>query len=462
METVGRGGVKQEQSRGGGLGLGLGPGSSRRRKTSGRATVDVTPSASRLTNSLRDIGYDGPTAIADLVDNSIDAGASRVDIRFEFGGAGSSISIVDNGSGMTRPQLDEALRFGSRRRYASGDLGRFGLGLKTASLSLGRCLDVCTRPGERFRMRRLDLDRITENDRWEVAHHPADEHMRRLLDRLGGRGTAVRISTLDRVLTAGREESGWARRRLSGLATRTREHLAMVFHRFLEARGAGRVRIRVNGKAVEPWNPFAISEEHTRSLGEKSFEVEAEEKVYGVQLSMVVLPPRSLFSSQEAFERMSGPQKWNRQQGLYIYRANRLIQSGGWCGLRALDEHTKLARAALDFPMELDALFNVNVAKMRVGLPAQLRKSIEPALHELCHRANSVYRTESRTSPGEPHPGSIAPDTSPRGSDVARRLGLSLSLAAREAGEAQALERIMERLRDVEPELAGELGWAGD
>ena len=79
----------------------------------------------------------------------------------------------------------------------------------------------------------------------------------------------------------------------------------MVFHRFLEARGAGRVRIRVNGKAVEPWNPFAISEEHTRSLGEKSFEVEAEEKVYGVQLSMAVLPPRSLFSSQEAFERMS-------------------------------------------------------------------------------------------------------------------------------------------------------------
>ena len=107
--------------------------------------VKLTPSASRLTNSLRDIGYDFPSAVADLVDNSISANATNIEIVIQFSGTASTVFIVDDGDGMTDRQLDEALRFGTRRTYASQDLGRYGLGLKTASISQCRRLTVVSR-----------------------------------------------------------------------------------------------------------------------------------------------------------------------------------------------------------------------------------------------------------------------------------------------------------------------------
>src|SRR5579859_5477255 len=95
----------------------------------------ITPSAARLTESLRDVGYDFPAAVADIVDNSVMAGASQVDIAIEFAGEDSRVVIADDGSGMSANGLIEALRYGSRRAYGDRDLGRYGLGLKTASLS---------------------------------------------------------------------------------------------------------------------------------------------------------------------------------------------------------------------------------------------------------------------------------------------------------------------------------------
>jgi Histidine kinase-, DNA gyrase B-, and HSP90-like ATPase len=107
--------------------------------------LQVTPSAARLTQSLRDIGYDFPAAVADIVDNSVAAGASTVEVDIEFDGADSRVFIADDGVGMTSHALTEALRYGTRRGYARGDLGRYGLALKTASLSQCRCLTVVSR-----------------------------------------------------------------------------------------------------------------------------------------------------------------------------------------------------------------------------------------------------------------------------------------------------------------------------
>src|SRR5215472_7661585 len=110
-----------------------------------RRRQELVPSAKRLISSLRDIGYDLPSAVADLIDNSIAAGATVVHVDTEFSGAKSWIRIADNGSGMTERQLTEAMRFGTRREYSRRDLGKFGLGLKSASLSQCRCLTVATR-----------------------------------------------------------------------------------------------------------------------------------------------------------------------------------------------------------------------------------------------------------------------------------------------------------------------------
>lgn len=429
-----------------------------------REPVDVTPSARRLTSSLRDIGYDFVAALADIVDNSVTANAATVDIEIVFDGVGSYVLIADDGDGMTEKQLNEALRFGTRREYETGDLGRYGLGLKTASISQCRRVTVVTRRALtycRLAARTLDLDHIAETDQWQVIEPPADSAAYRSLEWLGsGPGTVVLWENLDRVLPERRPEGGWARRRLDLLADRSREYLGMVFHRFLEGDTKRPVplTITVNGQKVRPWNPFAPLEDHRLELPPHSFEVSISD-IYGrVTLRRYVLPPRSLFSSITEFERMSGPLKWNRQQGLYIYRADRLIQHGGWCGIRAADEHTKFARAALDFGTDLDVLFQINVAKMRVLLPPEVRTLVERPIHELAHRADAVYRKDTGEedrrqravlTTGDPH----------RFRAGAGDIGTALISAALDAGEHEAFTRIMDKMRSLEPELAAALGW---
>ena len=152
---------------------------------------------------------------------------------------------------------------------------------------------------------------------------------------------------LDLVLPERNPEGGWAKRRLAAIADRTAEYLAMVFHRRLEdSAGDTRLTITVNGEKVTPWDPFATNEGGTLRLPARSFELNIGQSQGTVRFTPYVLPARNRFSSHEAFEYFSGPQKWNRQQGLYVYRAGRLITSGGWAGIRAIDEHTKLARAS--------------------------------------------------------------------------------------------------------------------
>ena len=428
-----------------------------------RSAIDVTPSARRLTGSLRDIGYDSVAALADLVDNSVAAGATQVDIEIVFDGRDSYVLIADNGGGMTESELTEALRFGTRRDYELGELGRYGLGLKTASISQCRRLTVVTRRALTYRriyVKTLDLDHIDDTDRWEVIDPPSDSAAYRSLDWLNeGPGTVVLWEGLDRILPDRRPEGGWARRRLEQLAARASEYLGMVFHRFLdgEARRPESLAITVNGEKVASWNPFAPLEDERMELPPQSFEISVGDLYGRVGLQRYVLPPRSRFSSLTEFERLSGPNKWNRQQGLYIYRADRLIQHGGWCGVRALDEHTKFARASLDFQTDLDDLFQINVAKMRVALPTEVRGVLERPIHDLCHRADAVYRRESMAEGRRRQP--TEADANVSATVDLSEVGTALVAAALDAGEHAAFTRIMDRLRGLTPTIADDLGW---
>ena len=168
-----------------------------------------------------------------------------------------------------------------------------------------------------------------------------------------------------------------------------------------------------------------------------------------------MLPPRDSFSSVTEFERMSGPLKWNRQQGLYIYRVGRLVQWSGWAGIRAIDEHTKLARAALDFDTDLDTAFNINVAKMRVSIPPQLRQMLERPINDLCLRADDTYRKTTRSHANLPvhrQAGSAPP------SQASATAGLALRSAALQTGYYEALRSIADVLREQAPELVRALG----
>jgi hypothetical protein len=429
----------------------------------------VTPSAARLTESLRDIGYDFPSAVADIADNSIMAGASRVEILIEFDGVDSVVSIADDGSGMTANGLVEALRYGSRRSYSRGDLGRYGLGLKTASLSQCRSVTVVTRngtPAGRMPVRTLDLDLIAEWDEWLIVEPTRDAEVERAREWLAETsGTVVIWRKLDRVLPEKNPDGGWARRRLAAMAVKTVEHLGTVFHRFLEDDGDRQLVIMVNGEKVEPWNPFAPGEPGRTELPLQRFEVVVGEMSGKVSLQRFILPSRDQFSSAIQFEKLSGPLNWNRQQGLYIYRAGRLVQWGGWNGVRGIDEHTKLARASLDFDTDLDAMFNINVAKMRVTIPPQLRQMLERPINELCGRADDAYRKTSRhtTSANESKSGGRRSRPPWLGSDadaegLGQDAGLALRAAAMQAGEYEAFRRIAATLYKQAPEVAAALG----
>lgn len=465
--------------------------------------MEVLPSAGRLVNSLRDLGYEAPEAIADLVDNSIVADARRVDITIEFSGADSWIRIADDGRGMSAGTINEAMRYGSHREYAEDDLGRFGLGLKTASMSQCRRLTVASRPSKtvaRVEARQLDLDFVEESDSWDIFVVGAEERSPEVVEPLlKHTGTVVMWEDLDRILNYKNPGSEWARQRLLSLADTLDIHLGMVFHRFLsgEAPRRAKLRITINGSTVEPWDPFARGESATDELKAEELELNTPMGSGIVRLEPFVLPPKDSFTTEAAHRRAAGPENWNRQQGLYVYRASRLIQSGGWCRMRTQDEHTKLARIGLLFNPELDAALGINVAKMRVTLPHELKDLLREPVAKTVARAQAVYRSKpdgwagerdsrgtkstgtgggatgggmtggSRPGASAPPAGNGSPSTSANGrGDDRHAAGLvpserrrALESAAGAAEQVRALEKIIEKMSESDRKAARDLGW---
>lgn len=376
------------------------------------SSLSLIPSARRLTESLRDMGYDLASAVADLVDNSLDADASRVDVGLLHDDDGGWLRVADDGCGMTERELDEAMRYGSSRAYGDRDLGYFGLGLKTASLSQCRRLTVATRSSVRgpIRIRRWDLDRVARTDSWQVerlTHGRAPSVLTEPL--VDTTGTVVLWDRLDRILGDRQPAGDAAARRLQTALAEIAEHLAMVFHRFLagEARGPA-MSLSVGGATLTPWDPFARDEPFTRALPPQNLSLAVAGTRDQVEVRPYILPAQHHFSSGEAHETASGPRRWNRQQGLYIYRRDRLIQSGGWNRLRTLDEHAKLARIALDIPAGADTAFRTNVSKMTVGLPDALRPQLRALVAGVVSAAQDVYRRRMAVVPGDSASGSHA------------------------------------------------------
>lgn len=382
------------------------------------SAIEVIPSAKRLIKSLRDMGYDFSQAVADVVDNSIEAKATIVAIDIEFDGDDSWVRIADNGIGMKPDQLREAMRYGAERDYEVDDLGKFGLGLKTASMSQCQCLSVASRWNHDradIAAYSWDLAHIERTNRWEIL--PLDRNglgpaIRQPLKETTG--TVVLWQRLDRILGYKHPYGEAARKRLSQTCREIEAHLGMVFHRFLsgEVRGK-RIKLLLNGNEIRPWDPFCRSEPKTKALQSIRIALEHEGVSGEVLFEPFVLPHQDDFSSPDAFRNASGPANWNQQQGFYIYRAGRMIQSGGWSSLRAPDEHTKLARVAVSFIPKLDEAFKINVAKMRVQMPPQIRDLVRDAIGPVVKLARETYdrkqpklpqqaaRTSSNTTPSQ-------------------------------------------------------------
>jgi anti-sigma regulatory factor (Ser/Thr protein kinase) len=365
-------------------------------------TYEVIPSAKRLIKSLRDMGYDFSTAIADLVDNSIEAGATQVNISVGFYGDESYVRIADNGKGMNGDELKEAMRYGSEREYHGEDLGKFGLGLKTASMSQCRRFSVGSKNKacKNIAIYTWDLAHIEKTNRWEILL-PGEESTVEIISAPISEhsGTVVLWEILDRIIGFKDPSGEAARKKLISMCRDLEIYLGMVFHKFIAGEVPGKsLSINLNGNPVQPWDPFARDEKETKALSPIKIKLIHDGSEGKIVLQPYILPSKEKFSSSEAFKRLSGPTGWNQQQGFYIYRAHRLIQSGGWCGLRIRDEHTKLSRIELNFSPAFDSAFKINVAKMRVQLPIQIREAVENAIKSPVMLARDYYDGDKKSS----------------------------------------------------------------
>jgi hypothetical protein len=363
------------------------------------------PHPSLMIRAFRDMGgHSFPQAIAEIVDNSISAGATEIEIDVQFDGEDSWVRIADNGQGMTATEARESLRHGSSREYADDDLGKYGVGLKLASLSQSRRMSLATRRSEtvrRISMFAWDCDTVKEDGKWHLMElEPRDTPVHLHMPLRGRPGTVVLLEKLDRVISRAHPSGEVARRHLAQDCRALELHLSMVHHRFMAAEGRRRVAIYLNGNKLAPWDPFCRSEPRTVALDPLGLDI-AEAGLAGrLEIHPFVLPRKDDFSSLEAFSIASGPGGWNHSQGLYIERSSRLIQAGGWSGQRARDEHTKLARVSVSFTPSLDELLTVNASKMRVSFPRHLRERIAAHLQPCLRLARETYdrRSSAKTS----------------------------------------------------------------
>ena len=321
------------------------------------------------------MGYSFDTAIADLIDNSVSAQAKHIKILLDPSDDPQLI-IFDDGKGMSSASLQEALRFGSRGPADTRDefdLGRFGLGLKSASLSQCRRLVVVSKYDGKLSCFSWDLDEVIKSGEWSVLEY-SQEEIGQLpsieLFNLVESGTYVLLQNFDRIA----ESSHDVKKTLDGLIETAEDHLALVFHRIITE---DKVSIIINGRPIEPRDPFLENHKSTQRLREQSINIDEKK----ITLQPYILPHRSKLTKED-LRKVGGADDLRTNQGFYIYRCKRLIIWGTWFRLLSKEELNKLARVKVDIPNSLDEIWSIDVKKSTANLPDKIRKNLYGSIKE--------------------------------------------------------------------------------
>ena len=358
----------------------------------------LEPSPSSLMESLRDIGYSMETALADVIDNSITAEANKINIYFSWNLAKPWLAIQDNGYGMTEAELLYAMRLGSDNplnERSENDLGRFGLGLKTASFSQCRQLTVITKKNNVVSAMEWDLDQITDKPTagWKIKILVNDD-LRKLVeitDFLEGlenitSGTIVVWRKLDRLDTF--DSQAIRERKLNDLVDRSRNHIELTFHRFLNA-GAGNksIKMNINGDPLVGVDPFNTSHLATIELPKQALYVDSKE----ITVQPYILPHYTKVSAPD-YDKFSGEGGYLQNQGFYVYRNKRLIIRSTWFRLMPKEELTKLIRVRVDIPNSLDHIWKIDVKKSNANPPESVRKGLKQIISEVEYSGKRVFK----------------------------------------------------------------------
>jgi histidine kinase/DNA gyrase B/HSP90-like ATPase len=370
-------------------------------------TIDIRPNASALIGSLRGLGYSPETALADLIDNSITAGADLIELDLQWNNGTPVAAILDNGRGMDETTLGKAMVLGGHgpgEHREEGDLGRFGMGLKTASLSQSRRMIVVTKTAQTISAVTLDVG-IVEARGWvAVIPDPLPDHQ--FIEELRRRpsGTTVLWDDIDSLSGL----AGLAKEAFFLRLEEIREHLGMVFHRFI-AGDATRLSIILNGRPVKPWEPFQVG--HPATIEMPAERIRHAGSAF--RMKPYVLPHRDRFANEKEYQAAGGPGGWGSRQGFYVYRGKRLLVAGSWLGLGGVrtwtrDEASRLARIQIDLPVGLDRDWRIDVRKSQARPPGKLRARLTAIAARCRDEAREVFAFRGkRTGGGE------APTTAP-------------------------------------------------
>lgn len=342
--------------------------------------IECPPFAPVLMESTRAIGYSIESAIADVIDNSIAAKATEVKISYNFIPK-PFIVICDNGRGMDNDSITEAMRYGTSspsEARSDDDLGRYGLGMKTASLSQARKLTVISKQGNEIVGRRWDLDYIIKTKSWSLQQLDSEE----IIQQIGAslleeykNGTAVIWENLDKIKSG----SVTVEQAIEEKMQDVKKHLELVFHRYLLGDGIKKIKIFMNGIQLVAFDPFFTSKS-TVVMDDEKIEIPGRD-------GKVIIRPYSLphpsNMTKEELDLYGGKDGLRNLQGFYIYRNKRLITWGTWFKLVRMDEFSKLTRVRVDIPNSLDDLWTLDIKKSTAYPPEIVKTRLKQLVGQM-------------------------------------------------------------------------------
>lgn len=353
---------------------------------------EKTPHAKMLLVALRSVGYTNETAIADIMDNSVSGAATEVELYFDWDNR--RIIIADNGLGMNYHELMDAMEIGSadpNKMRPSEDLGRFGLGMKTASFSMAKNLLVVSKKDSVVSNAEWNLDTVASEDKWEISEYDESE-MSMILESIDTytrynnwkQGTLIIISELDRLIDEANIEK--SKKNFYKMIRNIKSHIAITFHRFMEE---DELKISVNGNPIKPWNPFWIKSPATMELAkEELFDGKNE-----VIVEPYILPHKNKYNSEEEFNEAAGIKDWRGHQGFYVYRNRRLLVYGTWFGKFKKEPAYNLARIKLDMNADSDFEWDIDIKKSKATLPVAIEEQITQIAYLAIEKSIAVYNS---------------------------------------------------------------------
>lgn len=354
--------------------------------------IKLIPNAPILIESTRSIGYSFETALADIIDNSLSKNADRIDVYFDS--IEQFLAVVDNGIGMNHDELLDAMRYGSKSSLEErdqNDLGRFGLGMKTASLSQCRRLTVFSKKDGILSGARWDLDYIIEKNDWSLNVFDNEECLKNdiceyLTDR--NSGTIVLWEKFDRL----KESTVCFQKTFDTKISNARDHIALVFHRFInDENPKNRIKIYFNNDLVEAVDPFLTTNPSTQPLNEQTIMFNDET----IKVKPYILPYISKLTLKDK-KQLGDVSDLRKTQGFYVYRNKRLIVWGTWFKLIKSHELNKLTRVRVDIPNSLDSIWNIDIKKSSAALPDSLKDRIKKIVESAVGKSANVYKYRGR------------------------------------------------------------------